>query len=103
MGRQFCFEINWPLAVTVNVLIVGAQCLGKDSYRNGRKNYHTDLWKFESFYVQMMLKWFFDYLHWFQTLKDQCVSGPSIPVAVLGLGNFARLSLKYAIYGWPAI
>ena len=34
--------------------------------------------------VQMMLKWFFDYLYWFQIFKDQCGSVPSIPVAVLG-------------------
>ena len=28
-----------------------------------------------------MLKWFFDYLYWFQIFKDQCLSVPSIPVA----------------------
>ena len=29
----------------------------------------------------MMLKWFFDYLYWFQIFKDQCLSVPCIPVA----------------------
>jgi hypothetical protein len=28
-----------------------------------------------------MLKWFFDYLYWFQIFKDQCLSVLSIPVA----------------------
>ena len=28
-----------------------------------------------------MLKWFFDYLYWFQIFKNQCLSVPSIPVA----------------------
>ena len=36
-------------------------------------------------YVQMMLKWLFDYLYWFQIFKDQCGSIPSIPVGVLKL------------------
>jgi hypothetical protein len=35
----------------------------------------------------MVLKWFFDYLYWFQIFKDQWGSVPSIPVAVLALGN----------------
>ena len=30
-----------------------------------------------------MLKWFFDYLYWFQIFKDQEGSVPSITVAVL--------------------
>ena len=40
---------------------------------------------FENLYifqdVQMMFKWFFDCLYWFQIFKDQCLSVPSIPVA----------------------
>ena len=43
---------------------------------------------FENLYifkdVEMMLKWFFDYLYWFQIFKIQWGSVPSIPVAVLG-------------------
>ena len=32
----------------------------------------------------------FDYLYWFQIFKDQCVSVPSIPVAVLDYSNLNR-------------
>ena len=35
-----------------------------------------------------MLKWFFDYLYWFQIFKDQCGSVPSIPVAEVAEGSF---------------
>ena len=57
---------------------------------------------FENVYNKM-LKWFFDYLKWFQIFNDQCGSVPSIPVAVLGLPNpkSSEFQMKKGFIGRP--